>query len=45
MTARYEFYDEDGTPVKEQCPECEDAFLAEHSDRRHCGKCGYVEWL
>ncbi|NIS34247.1 MAG: 30S ribosomal protein S27ae, partial [Actinobacteria bacterium] len=23
---------------------CEDAFLAEHDDRRHCGRCGYTEW-
>lgn len=45
MTARHEFYNDDGTTEKPQCPECEDAFLAEHGDRHHCGRCGYTEWL
>lgn len=41
---RGDYYDEDGTTEKEQCPRCENAFLADHSDRKHCGKCGYTEW-
>lgn len=40
---RYALYDEDGSPLADRCPECDDAFLAEHGDRRHCGKCGYAE--
>ncbi len=43
MMARYELYDEDGAPTNDRCPECEDAFLADHGDRRHCGRCGYSE--
>jgi small subunit ribosomal protein S27Ae len=43
MTARHEYYD-DGEETKERCPECGDAFLAEHGDRKHCGACGYTEW-
>jgi len=42
--SRHELYDEDGTTDREQCPRCEDSFLAEHEDRVHCGKCGYTEW-
>ncbi|MFB6171128.1 MAG: 30S ribosomal protein S27ae [Haloarculaceae archaeon] len=42
--ARHEYYDEDGTIDKEQCPRCGDTFLADHADRLHCGKCGYTEW-
>lgn len=41
--ARYEIYGDDGTPQRTRCPECDDAYLAEHGDRRHCGKCGYTE--
>jgi small subunit ribosomal protein S27Ae len=27
------------------CPKCGSGiFMAEHKDRRHCGKCGYTEW-
>ncbi len=40
---RHEYYD-DGEVAKEPCPRCEDAFLAEHDDRRHCGACSYTEW-
>ncbi|MEM3412126.1 MAG: 30S ribosomal protein S27ae [archaeon] len=30
---------------KKICPKCgEGTNLAEHSDRWHCGKCGYTEW-
>ncbi|MWG34269.1 30S ribosomal protein S27ae [Halomarina oriensis] len=42
--ARNEYYSDDGTTEKEMCPRCGDTFLAEHSDRVHCGKCGYTEW-
>lgn len=42
--ARHEYYDDDGTPTKDQCPRCGDTFLADHSDRQHCGRCGYTEW-
>ncbi len=27
-----------------KCPRCEFSFLAEHKDRRTCGKCGYTEF-
>jgi len=37
-------YEDDGATDKERCPRCGDAFLAEHSDRKHCGKCSYTEW-
>ena len=42
--ARHELYGEDGTTEREMCPRCGDAFLAQHDDRKHCGKCGYTEW-
>ncbi len=30
---------------KKFCPKCgPGVFLAEHSDRGSCGKCGYTEW-
>ena len=40
---RHEFYE--GAKAKNKsCPKCgEGYFLAEHKDRRTCGKCGYVE--
>ena len=41
---QHEYYEEDGTTDKKQCPKCEDSFLAEHDDRFHCGRCGYTEW-
>jgi len=40
---RSDYYD-GGEAVKEQCPRCGETFLAEHADRKHCGKCGYTEW-
>ena len=43
---RNEFYNVDGDDVetnKETCPRCGDTFLADHGDRKHCGKCGYKE--
>jgi small subunit ribosomal protein S27Ae len=42
--SRHELYADDGTTDHERCPRCEDAFLAEHGDRHHCGGCGYTEW-
>ena len=42
--ARNEYYDDEGEETRERCPRCGDAFLAEHDDRQHCGKCGYTEW-
>lgn len=44
MAGMYEHYGEDGTTDKRRCPRCEDAFLAEHGDRFHCGACGFTEW-
>jgi small subunit ribosomal protein S27Ae len=41
--ARADHY-EDGERVAETCPECGDAVLAAHGDRKHCGRCGYTEW-
>ncbi|GEM_PF-391537 len=30
--------------LKRECPKCgPGVFMAEHKDRRHCGKCGYTE--
>ncbi|MFB6197816.1 MAG: 30S ribosomal protein S27ae [Halobacteriaceae archaeon] len=35
----------DGTEeLRDRCPRCGDAFLAEHEDRVYCGKCGYTEF-
>ncbi|TMT87676.1 30S ribosomal protein S27ae [Haloterrigena sp. H1] len=42
--ARYDLYNDDGTTNGELCPRCGDVFLADHGDRKHCGKCGYTEW-
>jgi small subunit ribosomal protein S27Ae len=41
--SRHELY-ADGESQREQCPRCGDAFLADHEDRQHCGRCGYTEW-
>lgn len=40
--SRYEKYDEDGTTDHQQCPRC-GSFLAQHDNRKTCGKCGYAE--
>ena len=43
---RYEKYKIEGDKLvrKASCPKCgEGIFLAEHKDRKVCGKCGYVE--
>ncbi|MEM1634284.1 MAG: 30S ribosomal protein S27ae [Nanopusillaceae archaeon] len=29
--------------LRKLCPKC-NSFLAEHKDRRYCGKCHYVEF-
>lgn len=30
---------------RKSCPKCgQGVFLAEHKDRRTCGRCGYVEY-
>ena len=42
--ARYDLYDESGETVRDRCPRCGDVFLADHGDRRHCGKCSFTEW-
>jgi small subunit ribosomal protein S27Ae len=41
---RHEIYGDDGQVEREQCTRCGDSFLADHGDRKHCGKCGYTEW-
>ena len=44
----HKYYDiKDGTIErnKQSCPRCGDGvFLAEHADRRSCGKCAYTEF-
>ena len=42
--SHHEIYDEDGSTLREPCPECGDSFLADHGDRQHCGRCGFTEW-
>lgn len=40
----WDAYNSDGELENKSCPKCgEGNFLAEHDDRRVCGKCGYVE--
>lgn len=41
---RYTLYNDDGTVDRASCPRCDDAHLAVHEDRHHCGRCGYTEW-
>ena len=39
------YYKVDGKKLerlRQECPRCKGSFLAEHSDRRACGKCGYT---
>jgi len=41
---KWENYD-GGKPKNQYCPKCGvGVFLAEHKDRRTCGKCGYTEF-
>lgn len=46
--AKVKYYEvKDGKLVRKKrtCPRCgEGVFLAEHSDRMSCGKCGYTEF-
>jgi small subunit ribosomal protein S27Ae len=46
--ARHEYYKVTNGKLelnRNYCPKCgEGIFLAEHSDRRSCGKCGYTEF-
>ncbi|MFB6292134.1 MAG: 30S ribosomal protein S27ae [Candidatus Nanohaloarchaea archaeon] len=40
--SRQEKYNEDGEYEGEKCPRCS-SFLADHGDRKSCGKCGYTK--
>ncbi|HID71677.1 MAG TPA: 30S ribosomal protein S27ae [Thermoplasmata archaeon] len=44
----HEYYEISGKTLKrkkESCPKCGDGvFLADHKDRKSCGKCGYTEF-
>ena len=42
--SKSDHYGDDGSFQREWCPECGDSVLAEHGDRKHCGKCGYTKW-
>jgi small subunit ribosomal protein S27Ae len=48
MTERYKMFEISGTNVDRKnkyCPKCgEGVFMAEHENRRSCGKCGYSEF-
>ncbi len=45
---KWKYYEVKGDKVERKrqfCPRCgEGVFLAEHSNRRSCGKCGYTVW-
>jgi len=47
LSKKWEKYTVEGETLKRQnksCPKCgSGVFLAEHQDRRACGKCGYME--
>jgi small subunit ribosomal protein S27Ae len=49
MGERYKLFTQDGnkvTQANKYCPKCgEGVFLAEHENRRSCGKCGYTEFM
>lgn len=38
----WEKYSEEGEHDGEKCPRC-GSFLAEHDERKSCGKCGYTK--
>lgn len=38
----WEKYSEDGSYDAEKCPRC-GSFLADHGERKSCGKCGYTK--
>jgi len=45
---KYAKYKVEGDTVKaaQTCPKCGPAmFLGLHKDRKHCGKCGYTEFV
>ncbi|RLG53188.1 MAG: 30S ribosomal protein S27ae [Thermoproteota archaeon] len=45
-TSAYRYYKMEGGKLirlNKKCPRC-GSFLAEHRDRRSCGKCGYTEF-
>jgi small subunit ribosomal protein S27Ae len=48
MSKRYEMFEINNNRVElknKYCPKCgEGVFMAEHSNRRSCGKCGYTEF-
>jgi small subunit ribosomal protein S27Ae len=48
MTAKKDYYVIEGETLKrtkKHCPKCgPGVFLAEHSNRVSCGKCGYTEF-
>ena len=43
----YKLYAKSGDKLQhkgKECPKCGNGiFLAQHKDRKHCGKCGYME--
>lgn len=42
----YEVSDEKLVRKKRDCPRCgKGVFMAEHSDRSSCGKCGFTEFI
>ncbi|MDQ5869773.1 MAG: 30S ribosomal protein S27ae [Thermoproteota archaeon] len=42
----YEVSDEKLVRKKRDCPRCgKGVFMAEHSDRNSCGKCGFTEFV
>jgi small subunit ribosomal protein S27Ae len=41
-TQVWEKYSEEGTTDAEKCPRC-GSFLADHENRKSCGKCGYTK--
>ncbi len=48
MANKWEKYEISGDTLKRKnksCPKCGDGvFMAKHSDRETCGKCGYTEF-
>ncbi len=48
MTQKWKYYEVKGDRLerkRQSCPRCgEGVFLAEHSNRLSCGKCGYTVW-
>ena len=45
----HEYYEINGDKIsrkRESCPKCgPGTFMAVHSDRKTCGKCGYTEFI